>query len=177
MALSSSSRLRLLGLNTMLNVAIVALIGVNVLVVLALVGGNGEASAVPVAGTSPLTSPATPSTTMGPEGEEGPSRVTFEELQSSLVVALALELQIEDRVTASELVGALPGLTFVNGFSAAGPGIIGIASTDAGIILLTQDGSGSWACAASDLGGGSVLGAATDRGAVDTVAGCGANPR
>ncbi len=175
MALSSSSRLRLPGLPTMLNLVIVALVGVNVLVVLALVGGSEEAATAPVAETSVTSVAATP-TTVAAEGDEGPARVTFEELQSSLVVAQALELQLEDRVTAAELVAALPGLTFVNGFSAAGPGVIGIASADAGILLLTQDGSGSWACAASDRTGGSVLGASTDMSAVDTVPGCAANP-
>ncbi len=179
MAVSFGARLRRLRVNLVLNLVIIGLVAVNGMVALVVLGQQGDGgTAEPLVQAPPVTR-AAPAVEVPEASDEaaGPARTTFEELQSSLVVAQALQLQMEEHVTASELVAALPGLTFVNGFTAAGEGVIGVESTDAGILLLTRDASGMWTCAASGADGVSVLGVANEQGAVDTVDGCGANPR
>lgn len=164
-----------------LNVMIGVLVVLDLIVGLSVVNQRAAADAAePLISGLPVTRAAVASPAADPPHTSGEvskvDRVVFEELQSSLLVARAIEVQNNVPVTALELSAALSGLVFVNGLADVSEGIIGLSSTEEGLLLLTRSGSGAWVCAASDAGI-SVLGASPERSDVSSVAGCGANPR
>ncbi|MFQ5555496.1 MAG: hypothetical protein ACE5GC_09035 [Acidimicrobiia bacterium] len=160
----------------LLNLVIVVLVFLDAVLALSVFDGR---AAEPL--SQPL--PVAPPTTMAPQldAAEGVSSGTvgregLEAMQSSLVVAQALEIEHGRPVAAADLVSAFPELSFVNGLTAAGSGVIGVLSNDDGILLLTEGAGETWLCAASDASGSSVLGAAGTRDDLATVSACMAHP-
>ena len=179
MTLSLTARFRRPGGDMVLNLIIAILLVVDAMVALSVIDQRaslGEARPLVVA--QPVATAVTTQAAPGDGGgQEAMDRVPLEQLQSALVVSQALELQEEAPVAASDLTAALPGVSFADGFTAAGPGVVGVSSTAEGILLLTQEAGGTWLCAAGTPDGLTGLGTSLEREAVSSVTGCLANPR
>lgn len=165
-------------MNTLLNLVIVGLLVADVTVGLAVVnqGSATDTGVLPGAAARPTTAapavPGAPAPTPTQGSDVGVSRDVMEELQTSLVTAQALALQSESPIEAADLTTALPGLTFVNGFTAAGEDIIGVSADDETLLLVTQSGGGTWACAAVLADGSTALGSSDSPDPLLTPGGC-----
>ena len=180
MAVSFAQRLGRPRMDSVLNVLIVVLIAIDAMVGMAVVNQNAKVSDAQPLLTAPPATTAPVATTVPAQSDGGDgvaSIATFEQLQSSMVAARSLQVQNERPIEAADLTAALPGLTFVNGFTAAGPGVIGVSSNTDGFLLLTQDAAGSWVCAGTDAAGTSALGFSSERDTVASLTGCQANAR
>ena len=176
-------------MDLVLNILIALFVVIDAMVALAVVDQKAAIEdsqpllAAPPATTAPVATTVAPGgVEPGVEGLGGAigaavNMATVENLQGAMVAARSLQVQNDRPIEASDLSAAVPGLTFVNGLTAAGDGVIGVSSNADGFLLLTQNGSGGWVCADTDVAGVSALGTSDDREAVASLAGCKRNPR
>lgn len=177
MTVSIRERFRSPPIDTLLNVLILLVLIADLFAGLAVYDQRAEnEDAQVLTQAPPSTTAPSRNTTAALTEDATSSRVTLEELQTSIAAAQVLTLQNQGPVSAADLGSAVPSLNFV-AIDRAGQGLVGVDSSAAGTLLLTQDAAGTWVCASFAAFGETTLGGSDVRGAVDGLDGCEANAR